>query len=119
MNENQTTPPRKPYFVSDAEWAAALRASQVGLFDYVFLTGRLLYGFPALFLTMFISALQAEHWDFSTAFSRTIHNNAFLGLNAFFLLLGISRAFDWRSKRKLVFRKPVETPNQKPDATNA
>jgi hypothetical protein len=119
VNGNQTTPPRKPYFVSDAEWAAALRASQISLFDYVFLTGRLLYGFSALFLTMFTSALQSAHWDFSTAFSRTVHNNLFLGLSAFLLFIGVARAFDWRGKRKLVFRKPVDMPNKNPNATNA
>ena len=111
MNEIQTKPPRKPYFVSDAEWAEALHASHVSLLNYIFPSRRVVFAFLSLFISLFYAELHSSHWDFTLGLSHTFHSNAFVGL-AFFLFVGvISRDLDWRSKRKLVFRKPADAEN--------
>jgi hypothetical protein len=105
VNENEATSSRKPYFVSEAEWAESLRASRTGAFRYIFLSRRVLTGLPAIFLGAFCYQLYAAHWDVPLAFTATVRSGNFIGFFVFLLFIGVTGALDWRGKRQLVFRK--------------
>ena len=68
---------------------------------------------------MFGLEFHASHGDIPFTWTYSFHPELVLEVFLLLLIAVLSRALDWRSKRKLVFRKPVNTPNQMPDATNA
>lgn len=108
MNESQIASNQKPHSVSDSEWAEALRASQTGALRYVFLSRRIILGLAALFAGAFCYQLYAAHGDVLLAFTRTVRSGVFIGFAFFLLFAGIRRALDWRGKRQLVFREPLD-----------
>lgn len=104
MNEPQIQSARKPSFISDADWAEALRASHLGAFRYIFLSRRVLLGLPAMFLGAFCYQLYAARGDVFGAFSATVRGGVFLGFAFFLLFVGIAGVIEWRGKRQLVLR---------------
>ena len=119
VNESRTKPARKPYFLSDAEWVQALYASRVSLITYVFPPKRLLIGVLALLFSSHGFELRSAQEVSPLSMSYTFHSTLFFGVSFLLFVATLSRALDWRSKRKLVFRKPVDAPRQNTNATNA
>jgi len=114
MNETESNLTRKPGFISDAEWADALRASRLGAFRYIVLSRQVLVGLPAMFFGAFCYQLYSARVDVLVALNGTVQSGIFIGFAFFLLFVGIVGALDWRGKRKLVSEHSSE---QRRDST--
>jgi hypothetical protein len=108
VNETKATLTQRPRSISDAEWTEGLRASRIGAFRYIFLSRQVFIGLPAMFLGAFCYQLYSAGGDVLLALNGTVRSGIFIGFAFFLLFAGIAGALDWRGKRQLVLRTPID-----------